>query len=118
MYIIRKDDVWYVHNDTPFYEALIDARFGPLSVVHGGDHAHVEDTEDGWHCVHITVGPLSTFEFVSGSLDGYKVAISARLVRVVDELQQADSEASKRAAEMNAKVMNEINHVKQLVADP
>lgn len=98
VYIIRKDDVWYVHNDTPFYEAQIDARFGPLSEVRGGEHAHVEDTEDGWHCVHITAGPLSTHEFVSGSLDGYKVAISARLIRVADELQATDDEAGKHIA--------------------
>lgn len=77
-YRIVKGHSWYIYNDTLDREIHVDYRFGPGSDITPGPTATAEMMEDGWLRVHAVVYPLETVLYFSGTINGFKSAVTAK----------------------------------------
>lgn len=93
---IIKGDTWYFYNDTLEYEGHVDYRFGPGSHIVPGEKTTVETTEDGWVCANMTIYPLETIEFISGTHCGFSSGVT--VTALSDDYREVLCEDANRAA--------------------
>ncbi|PWV09228.1 putative cytoskeleton-associated protein CAP5.5 [Trypanosoma cruzi] len=104
-HLIKKDDTWFLHNDTMNYEMHVNCKFSPDSSVIPLGSSIKKDEEDGSAIVSAVVYPLDTVEFLCGEKGMYRSdvfaqALSEEYRQGLQVLTQAATEELQRVIEL------------------